>query len=139
MTQITNADGKIWVALSNRLAAWTETRVMLPEVVFQPEADESYLIVQDVGLESDIRPLNQDCGEVFSGLLNVSVMVPLGWTWAQHKGLAGRVADFISASGVLVYQDARVRFQTRAKVIGAARLDQSWNRCEVQAEYRCWG
>lgn len=139
MTKLTNADGKIWLALYQRLDDWTETRVMLPDVVFTPEADEAYLIVQDVGLESDIRPINQECGEVFSGLLNISVMAPLGWTWAQHKGLAGRVADFISNSGVLSYDDARVRFQTRAKVIGAPRLDQSWNRCEVQAEYRCWG
>ena len=139
MTKLVNTDGKIWLALYNRLAAWSETRVMLPDVIFTPQADESYLIVQDVGLESDISPINPECGEVFSGLLNVSVMAPLGWTWGQHKGLAGRVADFLSDSGVMSYQDARVRFQKRAKVIGSPRLDQSWNRCEVQAEYRCWG
>lgn len=136
---ITNADGKIWVALSDRLADWTETRAMLPDTVFTPEANEAFLIVQEVPVDGDIRAIGQDCGEVFEGVLNVSVMVPVGWTWAQHKGLAGRVADFLSASGRMVYEDATVRFQTRAKVIGAPRLDQSWNRCEVQAQYRCWG
>ena len=139
MTQIANVEGKIWIALLSRINQWTETPVMLPDTVFQPSANQSYLIVQDVGLESDTRAIQQSCGEAIEGTINVSVMVPIGWTWAAHKGMASRVADFLSNSPPMVYQDAVVRFTNRARVLGAPRLDQSWNRVEVQCAYRCWG
>lgn len=139
MTTITNPDGKIWLALESRLDDWTETPYMLPGSVYQPSANQSFLIIQDVPTESDTRAISPACGEAYEGLINVSVMVPIGWTFGQHKGLCGRVADFLNSTGIMTYSDARVRFTTRAKTLSASRLDQSWNRLEVQVGYRCWG
>lgn len=139
MTVITNAEGKIWVALKSRLDSWTETDLMYPGETFQPNAAEPFLIVQDVGLETDTAAINPDCGEALRGLLNLSVMAPLTWNWAQHKGLCGRLSDFLNASGVMSYSDARVRFTQRPRVIGSPRLDEGHNRVELQCEYRCWG
>lgn len=139
MTVIVNPDGKIWVAIETRLSQWTETPYMMPGSVYQPNANQAFLIIQDVPTESDTRPIDPDCGEAYEGLINVSVMAPIDWTFAQHKGLCGRVADFLNATGIMTYSDALVRFTTRAKSFGASRLDQSWNRIEVQVGYRCWG
>jgi len=132
-------DGKIWLALLSRITAWTETPVMLPDSIFNPTANQAYLIVQPVNLSTDDRTIQFDCGDEFRGILNISVMAPLGWSYSQHVGLASRVCDFFLAGAVYTYQDARVTIYSRARSLGAPRLDQSWNRVEVQVPWRAWG
>lgn len=139
MTKIANAEGKIWLAIQGRLDLWTETAKMYPGQIFQPSASSPFLIVQDIGLDTSDRAIRQDCGESLRGLLNVSVMTPITWNWAQHKGLCGRLSDFLADSGVMAYQDANVSFSQRPRVNGSPRLEEKHNRVEVQAEYRCWG
>ena len=139
MTLINSIDAKIWLAIKARLDLWTETSIYYPDTVYNPVATQAFLIVQDVSTDGDTRAIKVNCGEDITGIINVSVMAPLGWTWAQHKGLSGRIADHINASGALTYSDATVRFSRRARASGSVRLDQSWNRSEVQAPYRTWG
>lgn len=139
MTAITNAEGKIWLALKSRLDDWTETEKMYQGETFQPNASEPFIIVQDVALETETAAINPDCGESLQGLINISVMAPLTWNWAHHKGLCGRLSDFLNASGIMTYSDAQVRFTQRPRVIGSPRLDEGHNRVELQCQYRCWG
>jgi hypothetical protein len=139
MTMITNADGKIWLAIKARLDQWTETAKMYQGEVFTPDSKQPFLIIQDVGLDTEYKAITTDCGESLQGIINVSVMAPLTWTYAQHKGLCGRVGDFLTASGRMVYQDAVVRFPDRPRVLGTPILDQAHNRAELQCPYRCWG
>lgn len=135
----TNIDGKIWLSLLSRINQWTETPVMMPDTVFNPTAAQAYLIVQPVNLATDDRTIQFNCGDEFRGLLNISVMAPLRWSYSQHVGLAGRVCDWFPAGAVYAYQDARVTVYSRARSLGAPRLDQSWNRVEVQVPWRAWG
>ena len=139
MTLINSVEAKLWMAIKTRLDQWTETQKYYPDDVFNPTANSAYLIIQDVSVEGDTRAVKVSCGEAIEGRLSVSVMAPLGWSWAQHKGLSGRVCDFLNASGDMVYLDASVRFNQRARSSGSPRLDQSWNRCEVIVPYRTWG
>lgn len=139
MTLINSVEAKLWLAIKARLDTWTETAKYYPGDVFNPGAATPYLIVQDVSVDGDTRALQVSCGESIDGRLNVSVLVPIGWTWAQHKGLAGRVADFLNSSGAMTYSDVTVRFNQRARSSGSPILDQSWNRCEVTVPYRTWG
>ena len=136
---IQSIEAKIWLAIKARLDQWTETTAYYPEDVFDPSATDRFLIVQDVSVDGDTRAMQTGCGEAIEGRINVSVMVPLNWTWGAHKGLASRVCDFLNASGTMSYSDATVRFNQRARSSGSTRLDQSWNRCEVIVPYRTWG
>lgn len=138
MTAITNAEGKIWLALQSKLVQWTETRVMLPDQVFNPAATEAFLIVQPVSIASDSAVIGFDCGDEFLGFLNISPMAPVGWTYAQHAGLAGRVCDFFAAGSRYTYQDAMVQIYSRAKITGAPRLDGAHNRIDLQVPWRCF-
>lgn len=140
MTLINSIEAKMWMAIKDRLDSWSETAVYYPDRKYNPTATDAFLIIQDISTDGDTRAISLDCGEDITGILNVSVLVPLTWSWAQHKGLSGRVSDYINSSGPLTYSDATVRFYRRARMSGAgARLDESWNRCEVQAPYRSWG
>jgi len=139
MTRIINAEGKIWLAIKARLDQWTETAKMYQGEVFTPDSKLPFLIIQDVGLDTEETAISVDCGEGLQGLINVSVMAPLTWNWGQHKGLCGRVSDFLVTTGAMVYQDAVVRFPDRPRVLGAPVLEQAHNRAELQCLYRCWG
>ena len=137
---IQSVEAKIWLAIKSRLDTWTETPIVYQDDIIKQIAEQAFILVQDVGVDySGVRPVAQDCGEPIDGRLNVSVMAPLKWKWAQHKGLASRVADLLNGSGVMFYADATVRFNGRARIIGAPIIDQAWNRCEVQIPWRCWG
>lgn len=137
---ISNADGKIWLALKSRISQWTETPVMLPESNYEPEATDSYIIVQHVGLEyGGLLPVNINCGQPLAGILNISVMVPTDFGYDSHIGRAGRVADHFMNGSVYKYSDLYVRINGRSRVIGNAELQTPWNRLEVQVPWIAWG
>lgn len=139
MTLITNPDGKIWLALKSRIDQWTETAVIDPDEKLYPASTSAFIIVQHVSLNTDPNNMDYDCGDEYRGFLNVSVMAPIGWTYGQHAGLAGRVCDFFAFGSKYTYSDATVTIYERPKSQGAVRLDLSWNRLEVQIPWRCWG
>lgn len=113
---------------------------MLPESNYEPEATDSYIIIQHVGLEyGGLLPVNINCGQPLAGILNISVMVPTDFGYDSHIGRAGRVADHFMNGSVYKYSDLYVRINGRSRVIGNAELQTPWNRLEVQVPWIAWG
>lgn len=140
MSVITNADGKIWLALKSRIVQWTECPVMLPDSNYAPSADDTFVIVQHVTTDSSLpSPIQTSCGVPFQGVLNISVMQPANLGFDSHIGLAGRVADFFPNSERYSYSGMSVRINGRARVIGNPVLQAPWNRLEVQIPWVSWG
>ncbi len=130
---------KAWLALLGRVNQWTETPVMLPDTVFNPGADKAWIGFSPVGMMPVDRGVQYDCGNEFTGFLNVSVMVPTRWTYASHAGLAGRVCDHFGYGSRYSYDDCVVTIHNRPFIDGAPRLDSSWNRLDVSVRWRAWG
>ena len=140
MTLVTNAPGKIWLAMRNRLNQWTECKVMMPNEIYSPSATQTYVIVQNVGTEyGGPIPIQVECGQPLSGFLNLSVMVPVDFGYDAHIGMAGRVADFFANNAAYTYQDITVRVNGRSRVLGNVSLNAPWNRCEVTVPWIAWG
>lgn len=136
--RISTPHAKIWMSIKDRLDQWTGNRIMSPDVVFQPVATEAFFIVQNIGLDSGINEsMGIDCGDELRGMMQISAMVPVGWTYAQHIALAGKMSDwFYPWSGE--YDDAHVQVYARPKSFGAPRLDGGHNRIDVQIMWRCF-
>lgn len=140
MTLITNAQGKMWLAVKARLAAWTECKVMFPEEAYQPTAATVYVIAQNVATQYGGRlPVQVSCAQPITGILNLSVMAPTDYGYDAHIGLAGRVADHFSNGLRMTYKDVTVEVSGRALVQGGASLQAPWNRIEIQVPIRAWG
>lgn len=137
---ITNADGKIWLALKSKFTTWTECTVMFVESNYEPSATDSYIFVQHVTTDyGGVIPVNMTCGQPLTGILNVSVMVPTDFGFDAHIGRAGRVADFFSPAVIMTYSDIKVKLNGRPRVLGSAQLQTPWNRIEVQIPWIAWG
>lgn len=140
MTVVTNADGKIWLALQSRLSTFTEFPVMLPMSNYAPTASNAFIIVQQVSLDyGGPLPINPNCGVAFSGFMSLGVCAPTDWTYAQLVGLAGRIADHFPNNHKLTYQDINVRINGRSRVDGNLSLQAPWNRLEVRVPWIAWG
>lgn len=140
MTQVSNADGKIWLALKSRLTQWTECKMMMPSEIYEPTAMTSYVITQNVTTESgDALPIQVECGIPFTGFLNLSVLVPINWGFDAHIGLAGRLADHFPNGARYKYSDVSVMINGRSRVLGGVDLNAPWNRLEVQIPWKAWG
>jgi len=140
MTQITNPDGKIFLALKSRLTAWTETPVHYsPDVPQQPGTTSAYIIVSDVRLDTDTRYTGADDVDEYRGVLNLSVMIPMAWDSAQGIGLCGRIADHFDKGAWYSYSDCRVQVLKRPRVIGAAYVDHGMQRYQVSVSWRSVG
>lgn len=137
---ISNVEGKIWLALKNRIGLWTECPVMFPEQNYEPSATDGYLFVQHVTTEyGGIIPIDMKCGQPLNGILNISVLVPTDFGFDAHIGRAGRVADFFSPAVIMGYSDVKVKLNGRPRVLGSAQLQTPWNRIEVQIPWIAWG
>lgn len=140
MTQITNPDGKIWLALKGLLGTFTECKIMYPMDAYKPTAKDKFVIVQQVSLNSgDAIPINPSCGERFNGFMSLGVCVPVDWEYSELLGLAGRVADHFPNGDRLTYGDAVVHISGRPRVYGSVSLQAPWNRIEVRVPWSCWG
>lgn len=140
MTVAHSPQPKVWLALKSRLQQWTECKVMMPSEVYEPGANTTYVIVQNVTTESGLpMPIQVDCGVPFEGFLNLSVMVPVSWEYDAHIGIAGRVADFFPNNAIYTYQDITVRINGRSKVLGNVSLNAPWQRLEVRVPWVSWG
>lgn len=137
---ITNADGKIWLALRSRAALWTETSIFMPEDNNKPQADDRFVIVQHVTTEYGGEiPIQMACGQPLTGILNLSVMQPADLGFNNHIGLAGRVAEHFKLDVIGTYSDITVKLNGRPRVIGNPELQPPWNRLEVQVPWVAWG
>lgn len=140
MSIITNAQGKMWLAVKARLQAWTECKVMFPEEAYHPSATSVYVIAQNVATQyGGVLPVQAECGQPIVGVINLSVMVPTDYGYDAHIGLAGRVADHFSNVLRMTYQDISVEVSGRPLIQGSAMLQAPWNRIEVQVPIRAWG
>ena len=140
MTIITNAQGKMWLAVKERLKAWTECKVMMPNEVYEPTAKTTYIIAQNIATQYGGRlPVQEDCGQPITGVLNLSVMVPTDLGYDMHIGLAGRVAGHFANGMRMTYHDITVEVSGRALAHGTPALQAPWNRLEVQVPLRAWG
>lgn len=142
MTVINNLEAKIWMALRNRLSAWTETSVYFADEVFEPAANQPFVIAQYVGLSSSFEgTLSYDCGDDHRRLLNLSIMTPIGqgYNAAVALGYAGRLADTMWAAPILYYSDATIQITERPTITGQFTPNPPWNRLELQVNCRAWG
>ena len=140
MTQIVNADGKLWQAILARLNQWTECTVHLPIGNYHPKATDSFIIVQQVSLDyGGPLPIAATCGVPFVGFLSLGVCCPTDWNYGQLVGRAGRVADHFSDGLRMTYQDLTVQVSGRSKVSGTVSLQAPFNRLEVRVNWRAWG
>ena len=137
---ISNADGKIWIALRNRLQQWSECALYMPEEIYAPESTDTFIITQHVTTQyGGVLPVQIECGQPLSGFLNLSIMQPVDMGYDRHIGMAGRVGDFFPNGASYQYQDITVRINGRSRVLGNATLNTSWNRLEVQVSWIAWG
>lgn len=132
-------EGEIYLAFKARLDTWTECYVKLPNVDYKPQAKTPFVMAQFVGLDSDTLILANNCGDEFSGILNLSVFAPVTWTYASHVGLAQRIAGHFPSGHVMTYGGKSVRISRRSKVIGNSVLESNMCRLEVQVYYNAWG
>lgn len=142
MTVILNLEAKIWMALRNRLAAWTETPVYFADDVFDPAANQAYVIAQYVGLASGFSgTVAYDCGDDHRRLLNLSIMTPIGqgYSAAVALGYAGRLSDVMWQTPTIYYSDATIQITERPTIIGTPTPNPPWNRIELQVNCRAWG
>lgn len=140
MAIITNAPGKIWMALQGRLDQWSETPVHLPNEVYQPSASDSFVIAQHVTTDyGGLIPIDLDCGQPMTGILNLSVMVPVGIAYSSQIGLSGRLIDHFGVSESYSYDDVTVKISRRGRVVGPTVLNHPWNRLETQVYWIAWG
>jgi len=140
MTQITNIDGKIFLALKTHMDTWAETPIHYsPSVQVQPMSDDPYIIVTDARLETPTRFIGGDDTDEYRGVWNIAAMVPMGWTAAQSAGLAGRLADHWDKGARYSYSDCTVQVMARPKIIGAGYQDAGMIRFPVQVIWRAAG
>jgi len=140
MTQITNPDGKAFVALKTHMDTFTSVPVYYsPDVPQQPGSTSPYLIVSDLRLDAGTMYLGANDPDEYRGSLMIAVMVPMVWDAAQAIGLASRVADHWPKASLHGYDDCRVQVIKRPRVIGAAYVDHGMMRYQVQVDWRAVG
>jgi len=140
MTQLTNPDGKIFLALKTHMDTWAETPVHYnPDVPEQPLSDDPYVIVTDTRLDADTRYVGGNDPDEYRGTLSLSVMCPMGYTAAQSIGVAGRVADHWDKGAWYAYSDMRVQVLARQRMIGAGYHDAGMMRYPVTVKWRAVG
>ena len=140
MTQITNPDGKIFLALKEHMDTYAEADVYYsPDVPQQPGVSSPYLLVTDLRIDFGTRFVGANDKDEYRGVLNISVMVPMAWNASQAIGLCGRVADHWPKASRHVYDDCSVQIMKRPRVIGAGYVDHGMMRYQVQVEWRAVG
>lgn len=140
MTVVSNVDGKIWLALKSRLDVFGGCTVHYPMENYAPTSGDTFLIVQPVTTEyGGPLPIQAECGQPLTGFLNLSVLCPVDWTFAQLMGLAGQAADHFPNDARYSYADVVVKINGRSRVQGGVALNPPWNRVEVQVPWIAWG
>ena len=140
MTQLTNPDGKIFLALSSHMDTFAECPVHYnPDVPEQPLSDVPYVIVTDTRLDADTRYVGVNEPDEYRGTLSLSVMCPMGYTAAQAIGVAGRVADHWQKGAWYFYSDMRAQVLARPRVIGSGYQDAGMMRYPVTVKWRAVG
>ena len=136
---ITQIDAKIFVALKNRLDAFTGAASYYGKDTPQnPPVDLPFLQADDLRLDFETRYVNGDVDE-YRGIFNVAVMAPASWTTAQGYGLAGKVADHFPKTLKVTYGGATVDVLARPRIIGAPYQDRGMMRYPVQIKWRAVG
>lgn len=138
---ITSPEGKIWIALTTRLQAWTGTEDMVvSDQVYTPDVSRPFIYVQPVWLSFEAGAIPFDCGSEYRGFLNMAVRVPVGsWNAASHLGLANRAMALFEYGATYEYQDAAVQIFDRPRLTASIYLDGAHNRVDAQIPFRCWG
>lgn len=137
--KITGINGKIWLALKQRLDEWDETPIYYPFQEFAPEANQAFLVVDPASLDPGIASIDFTCGKEHRGFLNVRVMTPLQWDYAATTGLMDRIADHMMAGWVGTYQDATVQVWDVSQGAASPITEAAWHRLDVRIDWRCWG
>lgn len=139
MAVIEDIEGKIWLALRARLEQFTECAIMWPMEVYEPDASQAHLIVEPVTVDPDIASSDYGCGEENRGFLNIRIMTPLQWNYAQSSGLKGRVAALFPAGWQGAYGGASVLVWRKPKGLGTPFREAAWNRQDLRVDWRSWG
>jgi len=140
VTQIPLIDSKIYLALKSRLDGWT-----VCDVFYSPDApqahpvDQPYVIVTDVRLDADTRFVGSGDVDEYRGVLNIAVMAPMGWTYAQGAGVASKVCDWFGKGAAYTYDDCTVRIMARPKIVGTPYQDTGRMRYPVNVRWRASG
>lgn len=136
---ITQIDAKIFVALKNRLDAFTgATAYYGADTPQSPPVGVPWVQADDVRLDFDTRYVNGNVDE-YRGIFNVAVMAPSSWTAAQGYGLAGLVADHFHKTLKMTFGGATVEVLARPRIIGAPYQDRGMMRYPVQIKWRAVG
>lgn len=139
MSVITDIEGKSWMALRSGFEVWSETRIHWPNEKFTPAANEAYIIIDPVWLDVDISSTDPECGEELRGFLNVRVMTPTTWDYAQALGLIGRMSALFPPGLMLQYYDCDVKIYRKPKSFGGTTLENAWHRNDIRIYWRTWG
>lgn len=140
MTQVALIDGKIYLALKSRLDEWTACDVFYsPDVPQIAPIDSPYLVVTDARLDTETRFTGNNDVDEYRGILNIAVMIPMGWTNAQGLGFASRVCDHFDKGASYTYSDCTVKIMARPKIVGAPYQDGGRMRYPVNVRWRASG
>ena len=140
MTQINNIDAKIFVALKSHMDDFSECAVYYsPDVPQTTSSYDPYAIVTDVRLDFDTRFAGSLDPDEYRGIMSISVMVPMNWSYSQGIGLASLVADHFKKGDAYSYDDCTVKVTRRSKVIGTPYQDVGMHRFPVLVYWRTSG
>lgn len=137
---ITNIDGKIYLALLERLEGMTGVPMIAePGETFTPDVDNPHLVVNDVRSDFPRMYTGSTSEDEWRGMFIVDVMVPLSWTNAQLLGLTGKIKARFPKDTKITKVDANVFVIDTPSNQGAADRVGAFNRIPVKISWRCSG
>ena len=133
----TKTDAKSFMALKNRMDQFTGAAVYYGMDAPQSSpAATPWLQVDDVRLDYDTRYTGNSDPDEYRGILNIAVMAPASWTYAQGLGLAANVADHFPKGAQYTYDGVTVHILAHPRVIGSPYQDNGRLRYPVQVKWR---
>jgi len=140
MSVKTSIDGKIYLALLNRLNTMSGGYdIVEPNDIYPTDQGQAFIVVQDVRFDPDTPYIGGSSSNEYRGTFSLSVMAPLSWTHAQVLSVAGVVAAHFPKSSKYTYDDTRVEILQTPYYSGNSRRDEGFHRVDVLIPWRAAG
>ena len=127
---------KIWKALKSHLELYPD----LPFVAYGGEpftppstngVTEPYFIVDDVRFDGERKYQGTPSRIWHTGVLSISIMIPLHWDDLQSSEYAGAIADYFTQDDAMTFEDVTVKVSRTPTISGAGFRDGDMFRIPV--------
>lgn len=131
----------IWLAILPAIEAFDEdgVDVVLPDSVYHPIATQPYIYINPIWFPYDAGGLSFKCGNETRGFINLSVRVPVDWTYTNHLALANRFMAQFPYGEKFEYDETVAQVFEKPALNAAAFMDGPLNRIDGQISIRAWG